>query len=247
MERYEEYIKLLKEICKERSFPLNYKKLPNGFRFYYITIAPKKIQKTILFSAGIHGNEIAGPYAVLKFLSTFKQSKHRLIILPIVNPYGFNRDIRYNAEKQDINRRFCSKLDGEAKTAYSVIKKFNPDLFVSLHEWSGRNGYYMYASDISKEKEISLIPKFASENEFKIFDHIRINSECVKNGIIWHPENGYLAKDERNSCTLENQMYKDGIHYLCTETPSRAKLSKRVDTQTKIISYIVEDYYGTNK
>lgn len=240
---YKEFIKSVLAICKDKSIKVNYK-IINEFRLYYITLnGDKPYDKTIVFSAGIHGNEIAGPHAVLKFLKEYKEiaPNKRVIFLPVVNPYGFNKCIRYNALNQDINRRFCDRcLTGEAKTIYRLLRKIKPNLFVSLHEWEGDDGYFMWCSDAIKKDTLEGIPEIAKKY-FKIFTNQRINNEDVNKGIIWHPIKNY--KVDSSKCTLENKMYMNGIHYICTETPSKADIDKRVSCKLEIMNYILEKYY----
>lgn len=239
---YKDFTNLLTQICKEKFLPLNYKRINDGFRFYYVTInSNREFEKTVVFSAGIHGDEIAGPYAVLQFLAEYKEvdPSIRIILFPVVNPYGFDRGIRQNAFRQDINRRFCDKLlVGEAKAVVEVIKRVKPDYFVSLHEWFGKDGFYMYASDAINKEKILGIPKIAVDKGFKVFNGSKINGEDCVEGVIWHPTEGY--KDDRSRCTLENRVYNEGSHYICTETPSKAILKRRVDVQVNIMNYVLD-------
>jgi hypothetical protein len=238
---YQEYIDSILKICKDKSLKVNYKKLEE-FKFYYVTLNENKYDKTIVFSSGIHGDEIAGPHAVRKFLLEHGSLKHKVVLFPVVNPHGFNKGSRFNALNQDINRRFCDEcLYGEAKAIYSVLKKTKPDLFVSLHEWPAKDGYYMWCSDNNKKEILQRIPEIASKY-FKIFESKKINEEEAKNGIIWHPIKDYEAKSSK--CTLENRMYKSGVHYMCLETPSKDDLEKRVNCKFEIMNYILNNYYG---
>ena len=239
--RYKEYMNILSEVCKEKFLPLNHKKINDGYKFNYVTLnMNREYKKTVAFSAGIHGDEFAGPYSILKFLMDYTEIDPtiRVVLFPIVNPYGFDRAQRHNAFRQDINRRFCDKLlAGEAKAVTEVIKKVKLDYFVSLHEWSGKDGFYMYASNVIDRERIEEIPKIASDKNFKVFTNTKINGEECNNGVIWHPTEGY--KDERSRCTLENKVYDDGIHYLCTETPSKAGLERRIAVQLGIIHFVI--------
>lgn len=236
MEIYESYLNRLSKITD--GWNVSRKKLNNGFDFLTLKIN-EGAEKSLCFSAGIHGEEPAGPEAVLKFVEQVKVPKDVFVmIFPCVNPYGFNRGSRRNAFRQDINRRFCDKLlSNEAKTVYGLLKSNPVDLFVSLHEWSGKDGFYMYASDKIKKKELLEIPKLASK-WFTVFNNRKVNGEDVDGGIIWHPDEGY--QDARSKCTLENRVFKDKIHYLCLETPSKAELEDRSDCQFGIMKEIVK-------
>jgi len=242
MQRYSEYEKLLESICKDKFLPLSTKKVNDGFNFYYVTLnGNREYDKTVVFSAGIHGDELAGPYAIVKFLIDYKEidPSIRIVLFPVVNPHGFDNNIRTNSFRQDINRRFCDKLlSNEAKCIYDVLKTVKPDLFVSLHEWSGDDAFYMYASDVIKKDIISGMPQVAKDCGFKLFNKRKVNGEEAIDGIIWHPQEGY--KEERSACTLENKMYTDGIHYICTETPRKAKLTQRVKCQVGLMNFVIE-------
>jgi predicted deacylase len=238
---YHEYIDSILKICKNKSFKVNYKIL-GSFRFYYITLNEDKYDKTIVFSSGIHGDEIAGPHAVKKFLLEHDELKHRVILFPVANPYGFDKCIRFNALNQDINRNFCDPhLTGEAKVIYNVLKRVKPDLFVSLHEWPAKDGYYMWCSEKEKKEKLQQIPEIASKY-FKVYDSKKINEEEAKKGIIWHPEKDYEIRSSK--CTLENKMYNSGVHYMCIETPNKGDLDKRVNCKFDIMNYILKNYYG---
>ena len=236
---FKEYIGELISVCKDRGFNYNYKRLDNKFRFYYINVNERKdATRSICFSAGIHGNEHAGIYAVLEFLKTCNTDIH-ILLFPVANPYGFQNNLRYNSDQKDINRRFCDEpLTGEAKVMYDLICRFNPDFFCSLHEWQGTDGYYMYISDIIKKDVYSQISDIASKY-FKVFNHCKINEESVNNGMIFHPSSGY--ETERSKTTLENKIYSIGKHYVCVETPALADLKKRVDCQREIMQFVVEN------
>ncbi len=70
----------------------------------------------ILFlSAAIHGDEINGIESIKRMLSkrkAFSKLKGTLIAVPIVNIFGFNRNIRYLPDRRDLNRCFPGSANG---------------------------------------------------------------------------------------------------------------------------------------
>lgn len=83
------------------SYPLNYK---NG-SYEFLRIASRDISpsdKIFLIRAGIHGEEIAGPLSLLKYLPEIIDKAHaaglKLIVYPLGNPSGFDRGSRYNID-----------------------------------------------------------------------------------------------------------------------------------------------------
>ena len=86
-----------KDIAISQHF-LRYKR--KTYKFLRITsrfITPT--DKIILISAGIHGEEIAGPITLLKYLNIIIDQVHgnglRVIIYPIINPLGFEKGTRH--------------------------------------------------------------------------------------------------------------------------------------------------------
>lgn len=67
------------------------------------TIRPE--DKVVLISAGMHGEEVAGPITLQKYLNWILDYIHardlRVIIYPNMNPFGFERGVRYNPEGEN--------------------------------------------------------------------------------------------------------------------------------------------------
>ena len=73
--------------------------------FKFLRIKSKNIiqsDKIILISAGIHGEEIAGPITILKYINLIVDHIHanglRVIIYPIINPLGFEKGTRHRPD-----------------------------------------------------------------------------------------------------------------------------------------------------
>lgn len=70
----------------------------------------------VLFvSAAIHGDEINGCEAIKRLLAkkrTLSQMRGTLIAVPIVNVFGFNRNLRYLPDRRDLNRCFPGSENG---------------------------------------------------------------------------------------------------------------------------------------
>lgn len=68
----------------------------------------------IFISAAIHGDEIIGVEIVKRLLARKEIAKIRgtLIAIPIVNPFGYNNNIRYLPDRRDLNRCFPGSPEG---------------------------------------------------------------------------------------------------------------------------------------
>ena len=80
-------------------------KYKNG-KFEFLRIASKQIlkqDKIILITAGFHGDEKAGPLSILKYANEIIDYAHKnglkIIIYPLINPSGFEKNTRYNIDK----------------------------------------------------------------------------------------------------------------------------------------------------
>ena len=94
----------------------------------------------IILSAGIHGEEPAGVYALLEFMERGMAQFLRhfsFLILPCLNPYGFTRGVRYSSNAADLNRAFGNG-DGipEVTAVKALLDQFPGPyrLSVDLHE-----------------------------------------------------------------------------------------------------------------
>ncbi|NHI92832.1 MAG: hypothetical protein EAX96_10055 [Candidatus Lokiarchaeota archaeon] len=98
--------KLIKSLRKRNDIMISQHILKYKRKSYkFLRIISKNIKpmdKIILISAGIHGEEIAGPITLLKYsnliLDYIHKNGFRAIIYPIINPLGFEKGIRYQPD-----------------------------------------------------------------------------------------------------------------------------------------------------
>ena len=102
------------------------------FDYTEITIPIEVIRGTqegpVLFISGaIHGDEISGTEIIKRILQEFKQKKltGTLILIPVVNVYGFNNKSRYLPDGRDLNRSFPGNLKGSlaSRIAHVFMKE----------------------------------------------------------------------------------------------------------------------------
>jgi len=103
-------------------------------------------QKNIYISAGIHGDEPAGPLALRDLLQeNHWPSDVSLWVCPCLNPSGFELNQRENAEGLDLNRQYLRPSANETK-AHMAWLMCQPsfDLCLCLHEDWESHGFYLY-------------------------------------------------------------------------------------------------------
>lgn len=70
---------------------------------------------TLFVSAAMHGDEINGVEIIKRLLAkkkTLAKIKGTLIAVPVVNVFGFNRNVRYLPDRRDLNRCFPGSESG---------------------------------------------------------------------------------------------------------------------------------------
>jgi hypothetical protein len=103
-------------------------------------------RRRIYISSGIHGDEPAGPLALRQMLEEDRwPASLGLWVCPCLNPTGFARHTRENAEGTDLNRQYLQPK-AEETVAHIAWLKQQPtfDVCLCLHEDWESAGFYLY-------------------------------------------------------------------------------------------------------
>lgn len=120
--------------------------------------APRATHR-IYISAGIHGDEPAGPLAVRELLKENSWPEHAdLWLCPCLNPTGFPRNTRENASGVDLNRDYKHRRSAEVRAHIAWLER-QPDfdLCLCLHEDWEAHGFYVY--EVNPDHRPSLAAK----------------------------------------------------------------------------------------
>ncbi|MBF0266127.1 MAG: succinylglutamate desuccinylase/aspartoacylase family protein [Gammaproteobacteria bacterium] len=99
----------------------------------------KKDGPVLFLSAALHGDEINGVEVIRRVLSlsAIKHLKGTLIVIPIVNVFGFDRHSRYLPDRRDLNRCFPGREQGSlaARVANIFMSEIieRSDLGIDFH------------------------------------------------------------------------------------------------------------------
>jgi hypothetical protein len=199
---------------------------------------------TFYLSAGIHGDEIAGPLAVLNMvrLPTFFDDVNTTIF-PILNPEGLARGVRENADKIDLNRDYRNTKSEEIRSHLEVLPTLGRfDAAVLLHEdWEGV-GAYLYELNDGPVADLGRRIIDAMEDYVTIDRRPEIEEVIARGGIInradiieklgpieeredW-PEAIYLSVNHTRVCYT-------------TETPMPFPLEKRIEAQIAAVRTVI--------
>lgn len=116
--------------------------------------------RCVVVFGGFHGDEPKSVYVVERLIEELserhedtkaRRHKVRWILVPVVNPDGYERRTRRNARKVDLNRNFPTKnwevgnprsrmfggfkpaSEPETRAVIGVIEKYHPDAIVTIH------------------------------------------------------------------------------------------------------------------
>lgn len=200
------------------------------------------VGSTVYVSAGIHGDEPAGPLAILRLMkSGFFRDGRRWLLCPALNPGGLALGTRESRAGFDLNRDYLIKATPEiaAHSAW-LSRQPVPDMFVSLHEDWETEGFYFYEINLGEDNPgraaailSAISAHFPPEPGPEIDGH-----EVRSPGWIYHraeadlpeswPEAIYLAK---SGCPLS----------FTFETPSQACLEDRVSAHVAGLSGLLAE------
>lgn len=183
----------------------------------------------IYLSAGIHGDEPAGPLAALELMRAgFFSDNHRWMICPALNPGGLALGTRENRAGVDLNRDYHVMGSPEiAAHAVWLSGKPVPDAFVSLHEDWESEAFYFYEINLGEDNPARAASLLAAvSGHFPADPGPEIDGHAIRGpGWIFHraeadlpdswPEAIFLAK---RGCPLS----------FTFETPSRQPLEARI-------------------
>ncbi|MFH0940155.1 MAG: DUF2817 domain-containing protein, partial [Planctomycetota bacterium] len=138
------YQQLLKDVPKiQKHFTVELLNVPDEkFKLVKFTKHISAKAPTLVIMAGCHGEEPAPPLAIFKNYQHISKTaeKHRvnLIIYPLVNPWGFSRNKRFNHQGLSCNTNWIHP-DGAAPAKEIAmikddLKKYKPRVFLSMHE-----------------------------------------------------------------------------------------------------------------
>jgi murein peptide amidase A len=142
--------------------------------------------KSVYLSAGIHGDEPAGPLAILELLEADLPQDITWHICPALNPSGLRAGTRANAAGADLNRDYLALSQPEVRAHVEWLSDQGIfDLALFLHEDWECNGFYLYELNPSPELFSAARPMLrAVESHCPIENGRRIDGHEAQNGVI---------------------------------------------------------------
>ena len=163
-----DYIESIKEYGLKEGFDVQTYGLCDELPLLALTRkAQAKKAPYIYLCAGIHGDEPAGPLALLELLKEGTLSPMaNWVLCPAMNPVGLKHGSRFSHCGQDLNRDYRHGVAYETQQHTQWLQQNNTsfDLHISLHEDWEALGFYIYElrpknfPDLSSKQQALIAP-----------------------------------------------------------------------------------------
>jgi protein MpaA len=123
-------------------------------------VRPRKGAPTVLILGGIHGDEPKGVFLARRLIRLLETDstvgrESRWIVVPVVNPDGYERRRRRNANRVDVNRNFPTAdwertsrrsrmysgeqpaSEPETRAVMAVVQRYRPSRIITIHSIDG--------------------------------------------------------------------------------------------------------------
>ncbi len=140
----------------------------------------------VYLSAGIHGDEPAGPLAALQLLRENRWPNNaELWFCPCLNPMGFVLNRRENADGKDLNRDYRNPQTAEVRAHIAWLERqLQFDLYLCLHEDWESHGLYLYEQNPDAQLSLAETIVSAAQKVCPIDPSEFIEDRPAKGGII---------------------------------------------------------------
>jgi hypothetical protein len=182
----------------------------------------------VYLSAGVHGDEPAGPWALLSWAWNHQDllRERPFLIAPCLNPDGLQLNTRVDEKGRDLNRLFHTQRIPWLKQWHSWMCGKSLQLCICLHEDYDARGCYVYATG-SKRRLIKEL--MAQVHEVLPVDpRKQIEGRPAMDGII------YMKQPTVDIQGPEALVLMQRYHCAVTlnfETPSEFDLDQRMEAQ----------------
>jgi len=199
-------------------------------------------KRRVYLSSGIHGDEPAPPWTLLRLVQEGRlDDRASWFLCPLLNPTGFVRQVRENYAGLDLNRDYKSPRSPEVQAHTGWLQRQSDfDLVICVHEDWEAQGFYLY--ELNPEKRPSLAPAMleAARAHCPIEPATTIDGRAVDEpGIIRPVSDPLLRETWPESIYLRE--HHGTLHYTI-ESPSGRPLEQRIATLTAAITAALQAF-----
>ena len=213
-----------------------------GYPIYSIALKGRqKACRHVLLTAGLHGDEPAGPEAIMRFLARDHSSllqTFEFFILPCINPHGFVHNTRENAIGLDLNRSFEDDTTPEAILVKRILRDRRFDTFVEFHEDWEFEGFYLFEL---QRNQRSIGPKIIERIKQlgPIYSTSSIDDMPVENGVV---QTGLETQGISNEAMPLYVFRLHADHCITSETPTQWDIESRISAHLTVLDIALQSY-----
>ena len=189
--------------------------------------------------AGVHGDEVAGVRASVRFLQQLAASPeiargYELYVYPLCNPTGFEDRTRHARNGRDLNREFwLGSREPEVQLLERQIRARRFDGLISLHADDESPGLYAFALGAQMTQHVVEPALAAAEKVLPRNRSVTIDNFVARNGLIHKGYPGMLcAEPEARPQPFE----------IVFETPHQADVEAQIEANLVFLRHALEQY-----
>jgi predicted deacylase len=197
----------------------------------------------IYISTGVHGDEPAGPMALLELLRRrCLPAGANYTLFPMINPNGLVSGTRENAAGIDLNRDYGpDPVSEETRQQLDWIGDRQFGLALCLHEDYDGEGFYLYANVDPKETvDYAGLAIEAAAAFIGIDRRTEIDEMPAKDGLMYPPESVIASMGTNLPEALRMLTRHGSAVVITTETPSCQAITARIEAQCAASLTIIE-------
>jgi len=232
----EGYYSELRAICRRKGFGLRRLGSVGGAKkrpLFAVSVPGDARSATTVLVGGVHGDEISGPLALLEFLRRHRPrpADPPIIVLPLCNPHGSERQTRRNQARLDLNRHFLdTRRIKDIRLLTAPLLRRRIGWFISCHE-DDSGQYYLHAYGRRRHKTYRRMAA-AGAKVIPLTKLRPVRDLPLADGIIYDTIDG----------SFEQWAYERGaIFSVCLEAPDDRPMTERVRLILRLIRFAIAD------
>ncbi len=252
---YSDVIRTVKSMAR-RGWSVHEIGSADGYPLFALTHEPTAPTKgatipSILIDAGIHGEEPAAVVGLQQWLADHAEvwlDQFRFTIFPCLNPWGFERGIRYAADGNDLNRQFDAPRHPAVQAFRDQIANQQFDFFLDLHEDCDFTAMYLY--EVIDPAPTSDGPTLGrrildlARPDVALADKEKVDTLETADGMISVPFPREEARDFEHAPIALYVYAHHAPHTVTVETPGLLALSLRAELHVRAIQETCRYFSG---
>ena len=196
----------------------------------------------VYLSSGIHGDEPAPPWALLRLVEEgFFDGRCTWFICPLLNPTGFPLRTRENQAKADLNRDYKNPQTVETRAHVAWLQRQpNFDLVLCVHEDWEAKGFYLYELNPENRPTLANAMIEAARAVCPIDPDAVIDGRPVSEPGIIRPVSDPLLRETWPEAIYLRQNH--GTPNYTAETPSALPLEQRIATHCAVLKAALTEF-----